>query len=50
MLIAVFYQLLLFIGYYILLVVIKLGDEFIDLSGLGVIFFCHSMYGDFILD
>ena len=50
MLIAVFYQILLFVLYPILLVGFKLGDEVIDLLGLGAIYICHSMDGDLILD
>ena len=50
MLVSVFYQLLLFIGDPILLGVFKLGDEFLDLSGLGAIFFGHFADSDLILD
>ena len=49
-LIAVFYQILLFIGYPILLGGFKLGDEVLDLTGLGVIFIGHGADGDFILN
>ena len=50
MLIAVFYQLLLVIGYPILLGGFKLGDEVLDQSGLGAIFLGHGADGDLILD
>ena len=49
MLVAVFYQLLLIIGYPILLGRFKLGNEVLDLSRLGAIFIGHGMDGDFIL-
>ena len=42
MLIAVFYQILLFIGDPILLGRFTLGDEVLDLSGLGAIFIEHG--------
>ena len=45
-----FYQLLLFIGYPILLGGSKLGYEVLDLLGLGEICFGHGADGDFILD
>ena len=48
MLIDVLYQLLLWIGYPILLGGFKLGDEVLDQSGLGDIFFEHSMEENFI--
>ena len=48
--IAVFCQLLLFIGDPILLGKFKLGDEVLDLSVLGAIFIGHCTDGDFILD
>ena len=50
MLISVLYQILLFVGYPILLGGFKLGDEVLDLSGLGAIFIGHGADGDFILD
>ena len=40
--IAVFYQILLFIGDPILLGRFTLGDEVLDLSGLGAIFIEHG--------
>ena len=48
--IAIFYQILLLIGYPIFLGGFKLGDEGLDLSGLGTIFFGHGADADFILD
>ena len=50
MLISFFYQFLLVIGDPILLGGFKLGDEVLDLSGLGSIFIGHGAHGDFILD
>ena len=38
MLIAIFYQLLMFIGDPIVLVRFKLGDEVLDILGLGAIY------------
>ena len=49
-LIYVFYQLLMFIVDPILLGVFKLGDDILDLSGMGAIFIGHGTDGDFILD
>ena len=50
MLIAVFYQILLFILYPILLVGFKLGDEVLDLLELGDIFIGQRADGYFVLD
>ena len=50
MMIAVFCQLLMFIGDPILLGVFKLGDELLVLSGLGSILTWKGVDGDFILD
>ena len=50
MLIDVFYQILVVIGYPILLGGFKMGDKVLDQSGLGAIFFGHGVDGDFILD
>ena len=50
MLIYVFYQLRLFTVDPILLGGIKLGDEVLDLLGLGAIFIGHGADGEFILD
>ena len=49
MLIAVFYRLLLVIGYPILLGGFKIGDEVLAQSGLGATFAGHSEDGDFLL-
>ena len=49
-LIYVFYQLLLVIGYPILLGGFKMGDEVIDQSGLGAIFVVHGVDGDSVLN
>ena len=48
MLISTFFCLLLFIGDTILLFRFKLGDEVLDLSGLGAVFIGHSADGGFI--
>ena len=50
MLIDVFYQILVVIGYPILLGGFKMGDEVLDQSGLGAIFFGNGAHGDLILD
>ena len=50
MLITFFYQLLLFIGDPILLGGFKLGDEVLDMPGLGSIYIEYGVDGDFILD
>ena len=49
MLIDILYQIILFIGDPILLGRFKLGDEVLDVSGLGSIFSGHGADGDFIL-
>ena len=46
----VFYQILLVIGYLILLGEFKMGDDILDQSRLGAIFVGNGMDGDFILD
>ena len=48
-LITVFYQLILVIGYPILLIGFKIGDGVLDKSGLGSIFIGHGAHVDFIL-
>ena len=50
MLVAVFYQFLLFIRDPIFLCGFKQGDEALDLPGLEAIFIGHGADGDFILD
>ena len=50
MLVSVFYQLLVVIVDPIFLGGFKMGDEFLDQSGLGAIFVGHGMDEDFILD
>ena len=49
MLIDFFYQLLLFIVDPILLCQFKLGDNVLDMSGLGAIFFGHGTDVDLIM-
>ena len=50
MMIAVYYQLLMFIGDPILLSIFKIGDKFLDLFELGYIFIGHGVYGYFIFN
>ena len=47
--ISVLYQIILIIGYPILLGGFKIGDEVPNKSGLGAIFIGHGTDGDFIL-
>ena len=49
MLIAVFYQIIMVIGYPILLGVFRMGNDVLDQSGLGAIFIGSGTDGDFIL-
>ena len=49
MLIADFYQIILVIGYPILLGIFKLGDEVLDQLRLGAIFIGNGVDGGFIL-
>ena len=50
MLVSIFYQILMFIGYPILLGGFKLGDDTLALSGVGAKYFGRGEDADFILD